>query len=819
MKNIVMLKKEFIVVDTEGKDELKEIAIIDSKGELIYEAFNVNYLPTYDIKLTGKKLVDILSDFQKIAHNKLIICHNAQHDINIFKRNFKQLNINLPKLNFQCTLTLAKKYFPSLNGYSLESLSKQLNLKVNNQYFNTNLAHTARYDAIFTYQLYLKIREKYLQILLKDKPFPFNSIRVDNPFQDHLDLKEIYQSEFLLIKAIINEIKNDRNYQSKGVVVIGKPGSGKTHLMMRLAKEILTTNRLLFIRQPNNSKTVLYHIYSRILESFIEEVPNTNYTQLEHLLAHCFSQIIKKINPELLTNKDKEILTFVESNHLNLYESLGAEGTQKKRDYWLYIEKKAKEWWLNQYGMIGYASEIITGIIKFCSYSERKRKELVTRWLAGNELDNDELKYVGLNNWNQEISQESFALEAISVFSKLSILDQPLVIVFDQLEGLGLTHNKEILLSFGEAVKEIFTHIPNSLIILNLFPDRWEQFKEFFDASIVDRISQNQVFLHRPSDSKIKEILNLKSQFINIDIDVLFTNDELQSILNHHSIRTILNNAASYYRHKIHGLPLPNNNSVKTTPETNINNSPDLEKRVIKIEQQLSQLQHILKNLGEVFTNFSLPNAPLSEFSTIKNNNQSLVNNNKESNQINEEVIVYLEQQKTLIEEEYHKNQIIDDNDDIGKLKTIAESFATFNDFTIDYVRLGKKKIPENLLIIKQQKQISIGFLQISGSSFTARIKNYNQLVINNKNIHFVLWRDQRQSNITGAVGKSEIDKLNNSQNGTFKVMGKEERIDFELLYKLIIDIQNKDLEMQLESALYHVISYFKNSWIIKIFT
>jgi hypothetical protein len=35
--------RDFIIVDTEGKDELNEIAIIDRRGKIIYEAFVEDY--------------------------------------------------------------------------------------------------------------------------------------------------------------------------------------------------------------------------------------------------------------------------------------------------------------------------------------------------------------------------------------------------------------------------------------------------------------------------------------------------------------------------------------------------------------------------------------------------------------------------------------------------------------------------------------------------------------------------------------------------------------------------------------------------------
>jgi len=40
------------------------------------------------------------------------------------------------------------------------------------------------------------------------------------------------------LKSILVEIKHDPNHQSKGAVVIGEAGSGKTHLMMRLDKRV-----------------------------------------------------------------------------------------------------------------------------------------------------------------------------------------------------------------------------------------------------------------------------------------------------------------------------------------------------------------------------------------------------------------------------------------------------------------------------------------------------------------------------------------------------------------------------------------------------
>lgn len=793
----------FLIVDTEGKHQVNEIAVINSQGNLIYEAFAQEYATHDHIKLNRKPLQQIILEFNNLAQNKLLICHHADHDFQVLQNSFIAVKVPWQNFQFACTYKLAKKYFPNLISYSLEYLSKKLNLKVKDKYFNSQQAHSARYDAEFTYQLYRKIMEEITIKRLQNQPNPFGSSRVDSPFQEHLDLTSIYNNQFATLKSIITDIKYEQNHQSKGVIVIGEPGTGKTHLMMRLAQEVLEVNRLLFIRQPNNPDAVIYHTYSRILESLIEKVTQSNYTQLEYLLANSFKKIIQNNLIDNSNQKDQYILAATQTNPLDLYNSLGADGTQKKRDYWQHIEKRTLEWWLQHYGGAGYSLEIIKGIIKFCSYSDFNYKKLVTRWLAADELAPEELDKIKLNNWNEEISQENFSLEAIAVLSKLSLLDEPLIIIFDQLEGLGLKHHEKLLLSFGEAIKEIFTHVPNSLIIFNLFPSRWQHFQQILDGSIVDRISQYQVILEKPNSSDLEQILQLKAAIINLDVKTLFTEQELVDILAGNSIRAVLNRAADYYRYKVNQIPLPQLSSQSLASEETI--LP----RIEKLEQQFTQLQKLLANLAQAFSGFTNTLAVT--------NKQELQPNEPNNYQVNQQVIDYLETQKKLLEQDYDKLQIISDSDDIGKLKTIIEAFQTIVNLELDHLRLGKKKIPDHLVVKKTHYTLVIGFLQIDGTAFTTRLKNFNELVINHKELKFLLLRDNRKATLTGKVAKEEIIKLNNSANGKFSLIDRDNRISFEVIYRLVTDIYNRDFDVSLLEAFTTLKQQLGNYWLIKL--
>jgi len=787
---------DFVVVDTEGNPALSEIAMLDSQGHLIYEAFAAEHPANLGSQHPLKPLQEIVQDIANLARTKRVVCHYTEHDLKVLRFSFRKANVPWTNFEVACTWELAKQHLPSLESYSLEHLSQCLHLKVNGKRFNPNQAHTARYDAEFTHQLYLKIletqRQTAMQTQLQDTPNPFSSSRVDTPFQDHLDFQAVYHAEFELLKAVLGDIKSDPNRQSRGAIVLGEAGSGKTHLIMRMAKELLRTNRLLFIRQPNNATAVLHHTYSRILESLAEKVVGSDRTQLELLLANSFVKILSSVEKVTNTQKGQEVLTAFQNNSLSLYSRLGTEETQRHRDSWNYIERHISEWWSRHYTAAGYSATILKGIIKFCSYSDPYKKDLVRRWLAASELEEAEAASIGLENWQDDLSREEFALEAITVFGRLSTLDEPLLIVFDQLESLGLPHNEPILESFGEAVKELLTHVPNSLIILNLFPERWEQFKVFFDGSVVDRVSEYIVRLERPNAAKLEDLLSLKAKAVGIELKTLFSPAERSNILSQNSIRAVLKQAGAYFRYKIHNTPLPEADDRFEME------GRSMAARVKQLEQVMAQMVSLIQPY--------LSSAPTGGTSADTTAGDDLPK---------EVVLEYLGYKKRELTQDYTSPTIIQDSNEIGKLAAILEAFKVHQALEFAPLRLGKSKLPEHFQIKTAQQEFVLGFLNASGATFTARIKNFNQLVVSHPKTKFTLLRDQREPKPTGAVGLTEIEKLNHSPNGQFLILEPEDQMSFDLIYHFIIAIQERDLEVDLAMALPILIDSLRNSWLI----
>jgi len=801
----------FIVIDTEGQPVLREVAIVDHQGQLIYEAFDEKHRQNPAILNQSKPLKTIMSEFAELAASKTIICHYARHDIEVLRNSFRAAGVTPPHLTFQCSFELAQRYLPKLESHALETISKQLNLRNNGKTFKSDSAHRAKYDALFTYQLYRRMTNELLKTKLQHHPNPFGTSRVDTPFQDHVDFRGIFESEFERLKSILSDIKNDVNHQSKGAVVIGEPGSGKTHLMMRLAKDLLAKNRLLFIRQPNNPDTVLFHTYSRILESLIQKVPDSNHTQLEHLLANSFAEIIKDTDSYSTpkTQKDERLLELIEDDNLKLFTDLGKDDTRLKRDYWQHIEKRASDWWICQFSSAGYAPKVLRGIIRFCGYTDFKRRQTITQWLAMNDVSQEELDKVGLESWGEDMSREEISLAALEVFGKLSLLDEPLIIIFDQLEGLSQKHNERLLQSFGEAVKEIFTHVPNSLIILNLFPDRWEQFQHVFDGSIVDRISQSQILLNKPSDEQLKQLLNLKSEVQDVAIDELFEPQEIRDILSGPSIRSVLNAAADYYRYKIDGIALPkrpsksNSHGVLATMEKQIN---QLTEEVSDLKEIVAKLANMLnladgENIVRVFPSGMAARAPIKT-------------------SVRSEFEDYLRSQRGILESNYGKPAIISESDDFGKLTTIIESLKlVLSPLDVEILRLGKRVLPEHLVIKTSTHLFAIAFLHQSGTRFYHRIRNLNELLSDRPDIHFHLCRDAREDLVSGKSSQAEFEKFCHADNGHFLLLDRDKRITFELIYQAIVDIQNRDLDVDLEEAIDILLLDYQDYWLFQNLT
>ena len=55
--------------------------------------------------------------------------------------------------------------------------------------------------------------------------------------------------------------------------MLGEAGTGKTHLLMRVARNLSESNHILFVRKPNNEDAVAQHIWANVFSSLARSLP------------------------------------------------------------------------------------------------------------------------------------------------------------------------------------------------------------------------------------------------------------------------------------------------------------------------------------------------------------------------------------------------------------------------------------------------------------------------------------------------------------------------------------------------------------------
>src|SRR5690606_24464844 len=117
--------------------------------------------------------------------------------------------------------------------------------------------------------------ENRYRSLLQDDPPAFLD-RVNTPWDHVPDLPEYNQHAFNRIERALRALTKTQPGRSasnsQGILVLGEAGTGKTHLLMRVAQQLSNSNHILFIRKPNNEDAVAQHIWTNVVNSLARSV-------------------------------------------------------------------------------------------------------------------------------------------------------------------------------------------------------------------------------------------------------------------------------------------------------------------------------------------------------------------------------------------------------------------------------------------------------------------------------------------------------------------------------------------------------------------
>lgn len=350
--------------------------------------------------------------------------------------------------------------------------------------------------------------DQYRVVLEQDLP-EFVS-KVNTPWDNLPDYEEFNATAYRRITRDIqriNRAREDGRAISRGILLLGEAGAGKTHLLMRAAQHLAKKNHILFVRRPNVEDAVAQHVWAEIIRSLAREVPSsgTKRTQLDEFLAYVlysvllpeFERDIREGNETVRTQRWLEALR---ESPFNLLDMLG-EGDSRQANLRT-IRLRVLRYFQQNHPEVD--QQIASALITYCFVSS-ENKRIVLTWLSGQEIDEREAQRMGLPpQWisleegatdvSVQQRREEKALRAIQSIGALSTYFQPLILAFDQLEGLR--DEPRLTRRWGDVVREIFTMAPNFLVVTCIFPSLWtDWFEPNLDAGAVRRIAEQQVLL------------------------------------------------------------------------------------------------------------------------------------------------------------------------------------------------------------------------------------------------------------------------------------------------------------------------------------
>src|SRR6516162_5378477 len=347
--------------------------------------------------------------------------------------------------------------------------------------------------------------------LLEDDPPAFLD-RVNTPWDHVPDLEEYNQHAYRRIVHALKELTRSRASEgesnTQGILILGEAGTGKTHLLMRVARNLSNSNHILFVRKPNNEDAVAQHVWANVVSSLTRSLPEsgTKRSQLDDLLAHVFSAVlIPEFEQDIQSGTNPEQrrrwVDKLRADPFNLFNMLG-EG-EKRQDNMEYVRRRTLRFLQSTHPDVD--QQIARVLITYCFVSREDRKRVLLTWLSGQDVDEAEAKDLGLpTTWvnidetsseaSTQQQREEQALRAIRTIGILSTYYQPLILAFDQLEGLR--YEQRLTQRWGDTVREIFTMTPNFLVVTCIFPSLWESwFNEELDRSVAERMAQQTVTL------------------------------------------------------------------------------------------------------------------------------------------------------------------------------------------------------------------------------------------------------------------------------------------------------------------------------------
>ncbi len=315
----------------------------------------------------------------------------------------------------------------------------------------------------------LGTREKFLP-LLADALNPFSQDRVDSAWEAvPVDLPDINDAAFRELLQTVDLVR--RGTGSRGVLLYGERGSGKTHLLNRLRRHVIGNGLGWFSAVP--PLTLPERFFRHVLQSVVEDLLRPGSSGLGPLEEALCGLLLEKETFALpVTGGDPA---------QRLSGLLAQRGPQDSPTLERWFQEIALERSLDP-DVMSVLPHYLARTARFEAYS----------WLLGRPISEEALARLGaLAN----IEDEGRARDVLRTLIRLLPSGGALVLAFDQLEGLQVrAGDLEGLRAYANGVTGVLAASPNVVVVSCVqiyFLELLRGPKAAIHASLFDRLGQD----------------------------------------------------------------------------------------------------------------------------------------------------------------------------------------------------------------------------------------------------------------------------------------------------------------------------------------
>lgn len=287
-------------------------------------------------------------------------------------------------------------------------------------------------------------------------PFDPTTFRPGNFWQENLDISQkvesIHESVLKTIDQTINQICKD--HATRTFLLTGNSGSGKSYLLGRLKQQL-------------NSKAFF---------AYIGPWPDSNY-----LWRHTLRNTVDSLMYAPEGQSESQLLLWLKGIP-SLHNSNMAT--------WVLGERRRFVNGLQASFPVGiYNGKEFFGVLYDLATNPDLRM-LAYSWLKGDNLDQEDLKELRVK---QPIDSEDAAQKLLNNFGRIATSTQPIVLCFDNLDGIPTLENgKPDLQSLFHLNSTIHNEkLKNFLLLISVIRGTWENCKTTIQPADLARISQN----------------------------------------------------------------------------------------------------------------------------------------------------------------------------------------------------------------------------------------------------------------------------------------------------------------------------------------